>query len=66
MKTQDSDIANGLSTKKYVDICILVSSHDQSRAWTPHPTVTDASNMCERIRISIRDPIKLIELHVGK
>ena len=29
-------------------------------------TSTDASNMCERIRISMSDPIQLIELHIGK
>ena len=41
-------------------------SHSQIFDPFTETSTVDASNMCDRIRISMNDPKPAIELHVGK
>ena len=48
LKSQHSDIATGLSTKKYVDSRSPARGRDQSSAPAPHPTVRDSYITCKQ------------------
>ena len=47
-------------------LCGIKIIHSQIFDPFTETSTVDASNMCERIKISMGDAIQLIELHVGK